>query len=125
MDLGMLLFGGFLVGLATMFHALKMGIKRIAGYDIFVDLSLSFLLMILFHGSTAGMFFAMMGGLFISVSLRMIRWFIGYEKIGIYQVPYKLMPFVKLKMPRVVWFYYPPHPPWKPINLKPARIPIL
>lgn len=108
MGLGALLFAGGLCGLAIMLHILKMGMKRIAGYDIYLDLALSFLLMILFHGTQGGMMVALVGGLVISVWLRLMRWVNGYQKLGWYKVPYKLAPFLKVNLPRVVWYNYLP-----------------
>jgi hypothetical protein len=126
MDLGTLIFVGLLCGLGLFFHALKIGVKRLAGYDIYVDLTLSFLLMILFHGTQAGMVVALIGGLFISITLRVMRWTMGYQKLGWYKVPYKLAPFLKVNLPRMVWWYYPPlHQVPKGLTQQLARQPIL
>lgn len=126
MDLGVLIFAGALCGLAVMLHALKMGVKRIAGYDIYIDLFLSFLLMVLFHGTQGGMMVALIGGLVISVWLRLMRWVNGYQKLGWYKVPYKLAPFLKVNLPRMVWYDYPPrHKVPSGLTQKQARQPIL
>lgn len=107
--LGMILFAGLLVGLGLMSHALKLGVRRLAGYDIYVDVSLSFGLVLMFHGTFSGMMIASIGGLIISGMLRLIRWTVGYQKLGWYKVPYKLVPFFKpVTLPRLVWFDYPP-----------------
>lgn len=127
MDIGALLFVGLLAGLAFMLHFFKLGLKRVAGYDIQLDLFLSFALMALFHGSQGGMVVAIIGGLVISVTLRLMRWTLGYQKLGKYMVPYKYLPFLKpVMIPRLVWFDYPPA--WKLAKgqtQKSARVPIL
>lgn len=58
----------------------KMGLRRVLGYDLFVDVSLTVLLMMMFSGSFSGMVVALMSGLVISVVLLVLRKFIGYEK---------------------------------------------
>jgi hypothetical protein len=127
MELGALIFLGLLVGLAFMLHIFKLGLKRIAGYDIQLDLFLSFMLMFLFHGSQGGMAVAIIGGLVISVTLRMLRWTIGYQKMGLYKKPYQYLPFLKpIEIPQMVWYDYPSvfRTP-KGMTQKEARIPIL
>lgn len=126
MGLELILVAGALCGLSVFFHVLKMGVKRIAGYDIYVDLTLSFLLMILFHGTQGGMMVALIGGLIISVMLRTMRWTLGYQKLGWYKVPYKLAPFLKVNLPRMVWWSYPPlHKVPKGLTQKTAKQPML
>lgn len=103
---------GGLLGLGIMLHILKMGAKRIFGYDLYFDLLLSFFLMVMFHGTQGGMILAILGGLFISVFLRCGRWFVGYQRIGMAQKEYKAKLFGKLTatthLPTLAWKEYPP-----------------
>lgn len=117
---------GLLVGFATLIHFFKMGIKRVAGYDLYIDLFLTWLLMMLFHGTQAGMVIAIIGGLMISVMLRVLRWGIGYQRLGVYKCKYKLAPFFTVNAPRLVWYEYPPLRAWpKGLEPKDARYPIM
>lgn len=125
--IGMVLFAGLLVGLGLMSHALKLGVRRLAGYDIYVDVMLSFGLILMFHGTFSGMMIASIGGLIISGMLRLIRWTVGYQQLGFYKVPYKFIPFLKpVTLPRLVWFDYPPlHAVPQGETQKSSRKPIL
>lgn len=109
--MGLFLVGG-LLGLAIVLHILKMGAKRIFGYDLYFDLALSFFLMVMFHGTQAGMVYAIFGGLIISVFLRVGRWVFGYQRLALIQIPIKIKIFGKLyaeagSLPRLAWKEYP------------------
>lgn len=103
---------GSLLGLGLMLHILKMGAKRIFGYDLYFDLLLSFFLMVMFHGTQGGMILAILGGLFISIFLRLGRWTVGYQRIGLAQKEHKVKLFGKLTasthLPTLAWKEYPP-----------------
>ena len=58
----------------------KMGLRRVLGYDLYVDVALTILLMMIFSGSFSGMVVALIAGLVISIVLLILRKFIGYEK---------------------------------------------
>lgn len=102
---------GGLLGLGLMLHILKMGAKRIFGYDLIFDLSLSFFLMIMFHGTQGGMILAILGGLFISVFLRVGRWIVGYQVLGMAQKKYTIKLLGPIKAtgfaPVLAWKEYP------------------
>lgn len=104
--------GGGLLGLGLLLHILKMGPKRIFGYDLYFDISLSFFLMIMFHGTQGGMMIAMIAGIAISVLLRLGRWIFGYQRLAIVQKPYKVKLIGKLhataSVPALAWKEYPP-----------------
>ena len=108
MDLTIMFIGGILVGLSLLLHSFKMGIKRVLGYDLILDLFLSVTLMIAFHGTQGGMMLALIGGLFISIVLRVMRWFMGYEKLGWVMEKIKFAPFFAPPIPVIRWKKYPP-----------------
>jgi len=111
---------GLLVGFGLLIHFLKMGIKRVAGYDLPIDLFLTWLLMMLFHGTQSGMVIAIIAGLMISIAIRIIRWTIGYQTLGVTWTPYKAAPFITIQLPRIVWYEYPPLKAW-PKGLEPKE----
>lgn len=73
---------GTLMGLGFLLHFMKMGIKRVLGYDLLFDIFMSVVLIIVFHGTQGGMMLAIIAGIVISVALRVARWIVGYEQIG-------------------------------------------
>lgn len=53
---------------------------RVLGYDFWIDLFIGFGLLAIYHGSAHGMLIATLAGVIVSVVLRALRWFIGYER---------------------------------------------
>jgi hypothetical protein len=106
--LAVLFITGALMGVGILLHFWKMGIKRVLGYDLIFDLFLSILLAIVFHGTQGGMMLAIIAGIVISIVLRLLRWFIGYEKLGIVYEKVKYAPFFSAPTPFLRWKKYPP-----------------
>ena len=72
-----------LAGIATLgFLVLmfKLGLRKVLGYDIYVDIALTVLLMMMLSGSFDGVMVALVSGLLISIILLILRKFIGYER---------------------------------------------
>jgi hypothetical protein len=55
---------------------------RVLGYDLWLDLTIGFGLLAIYHGSAHGMLIATLGGVIISVLLRAARWLVGYERFS-------------------------------------------
>ena len=68
------------VALGFLIVMYKMGIKKVLAYDLYVDVGLTILLMMIFSGSFSGMVVALIGGLALSIILLILRKFIGYTK---------------------------------------------
>lgn len=69
-----------LVALGFFIIMFKLGLKRVLGYDLYVDIALTAILMFLFAGSFSGMVVALIGGLIISIVLLVLRKLIGMER---------------------------------------------
>ena len=63
--------------------ALKLGVKRILGYEVLMDILITGLLMISLAGTATGMTIALTAGLMTSLTLSGLKKLIGYEKIQI------------------------------------------
>lgn len=66
--------------LALFVLMIKIGLKKVLGYDIYVDLICTFFLMYLFRDSVTGLIVAVMGGLALSVMLMFCKAMIGYSR---------------------------------------------
>ncbi|OUU63387.1 MAG: hypothetical protein CBC24_09125 [Candidatus Pelagibacter sp. TMED64] len=86
---------GIFSALAILFLLFKFNIKKVLAFDIAVDIASSFLLVVLFAGTFAGMMSAVIGGAIISIVLYVLKKIRGYEK------PIR-------KGLRVVWVSVPP-----------------
>lgn len=107
--LAVIFIAGTLMGVGVLLHFWKMGIKRVLGYDLVFDLFLSIMLTVVFHGTQGGMMLAIIAGITISIVLRVTRWFIGYETIGIVYVRVKFLPMFSAPLvPTLGWKSHPP-----------------
>lgn len=73
----------------------RFGIKYFMGYPAVLDIVATILLMLMLHGTYVGMVAAVMGGLFISGFISVIRRVMGYARLT--RVGYRL-----------AWVDYPP-----------------
>ena len=64
-----MIFIGLLSGLGILFMLMKLDFWKVLGFDLYVDIAATALLMILYAGTLGGMVAAMVGGLQISVVL--------------------------------------------------------
>ncbi|MGB2103131.1 MAG: hypothetical protein ACPHVN_00780 [Luminiphilus sp.] len=60
---------------------LKMNLRRVLGYDVFVDIICTVVLVTSFSGTLTGMAAAMIAGVAISILLGIAKLLIGYERI--------------------------------------------
>ena len=72
---------GLLTAIGVIWILSRMNLKRIAGYALFWDVSLTAGLTFLFIGTYAGMVTGMLAGLIISVFLTGVRKTVGAERI--------------------------------------------
>ena len=77
----------FILGAITAFAFIilfiKMDVKKVAGYDIPVDIIATVALAYIFAGTFMGMVTAIVGGLIISVFLLAVKYIVGTKKLTI------------------------------------------
>ena len=74
----------------------KLGIERVCGYDVYVDVGATVALMVMFAGTYTGMIAAVIAGLVLSMALTITKKIRGYEKlvrVGPFQWKWKYYPF--------------------------------
>lgn len=76
-----MLLAGIISASAMIFLLLKLNLKRVCGYDFFVDVGFTFLLTWLFSGTYSGMMAAIIGGAIVSIFLFFVKKINGYEKL--------------------------------------------
>ena len=102
----MLLIGIF-SALGLLLLALKAGGRKTIGHDIFVDVLITFTLMIAFYGTFSGMAAAMIGGLVASIVLFVLKKTVVHEKLKFKTKDTKILSFT-LKTPSAKWEKYDP-----------------
>lgn len=80
----------------------KLGTKKVLGYDVYFDISLTVLLMITLSGTFSGMVIALLAGLTISVVLLVLRKFIGLERYEPIRLPNGRQKYIWVSYPG--WF---------------------
>lgn len=78
-----MLLAGIISASAMIFLLLKLDLKKICGYDFYVDIAFTFLLAYLLSGTYSGMMAALVGGAILSVFLLIIKKLNGYSKLEI------------------------------------------
>ena len=74
---------GTVSALAMIFLILKLDLKKVCGYDFFVDIGFTFLLAYMFSGTYSGMMAAIIGGTIVSIFLFFVKKVNGYSKLAI------------------------------------------
>jgi phosphate/sulfate permease len=97
----MLLIGIF-SALGLLLLALKAGGRKTIGHDIFVDILITFTLMVAFYGTFSGMASAMVGGLVASIVLFVLKKTVVHQKLKFKTREVKVFNFV-LKRPSAEW----------------------
>lgn len=102
----MLLIGIF-SALGLLLLALKAGGRKTIGHDIFVDILITFTLMVAFYGTFSGMASAMVGGLVASIVLFVLKKTMVHQKLKFKTKEVKVFSFV-LKRPSAEWEEHQP-----------------
>lgn len=76
-------------------------VRKALGYDLYIDIILTFFVAWLLKGTYSGMIAAMLAGLAFTVTLYTLKQFIGYEKLRLRQC-------VSCKHSHWTWEAYPP-----------------
>lgn len=72
---------GVISALAIYVLFIKVGIRRVCGYDVAADILATLLLMVMFAGTYTGMIAAVIAGLLLSVMLLATKRLLGYERL--------------------------------------------
>ena len=75
------IWAGIVSAIAILFLLLKLDIQKVCGYDVFVDIFATGLLMLIFSGTYSGMMAAIIGGAIISVTLWLTKTTIGFKRL--------------------------------------------
>ncbi len=73
---------GIISAAALIFLLWKLGMKRVCGYDLFVDVCASGLLLFMGTGTFSGLMSALLGGVIISLWLYAYKHTIGYARLS-------------------------------------------
>lgn len=93
---------GIFSALGLLLLALKIGGRKTIGNDIFVDVLITVTLMVCFYGTFSGMAAAMVGGLFASIILFVLKKTMRHEVLTVKNQPKKV--FNKtIKTPSLQW----------------------
>ena len=71
---------GIIAGTAFILLFAKIGLKKIANYELIIDIISTVGLVVMFAGTFAGMVAGLLGGIFISVFLFVYKRVFGYQK---------------------------------------------
>ena len=93
---------GIFSALGLLLLALKIGGRKAIGADIYVDVLITFTLMICFYGTFSGMAAAMVGGLCASIILFILKKTTMHYKYVITTEPVQILNFT-LRRPRGKW----------------------
>lgn len=66
--------------LAVFVIMLKIGLKKVLGYDVYVDIACTGALIIIFQGTVTGTITATMAGLILSIILYVCKLIFGYSR---------------------------------------------
>ena len=91
-----LLLPGLLSGIGILFLCMKVGMKKICGYDVAADIILTSILCFIFYGTYSGMMAGIIGGILVSISLWAYKNIWGYEKL------------VRVRGVKFEWKYFAP-----------------
>lgn len=102
----MLFTPGFLVALGFIILLLKLrrdSFRKLLGFDIYLDVGATLLMMWMFQGTYAGMMAAMVGGIMFSLVLVMAKRIIGYKKLVWINDSDHLIPTLRWVEVKVKW----------------------
>lgn len=94
-----MILAGLLTACAFLILLYKINLKRVLQYDIAVDVAITFFLMWIFAGTFAGMMAAIIGGLFVSIVLVLLKKTMPRQKLGIIKTdkfPYRKVGWVTI-----------------------------
>lgn len=77
-----ILYAGIIAAAAMILLFFKIGIRKVLGYDVFVDVAFTSLLAWMLAGTFSGMMSALIGGAVLSVFLFVAKKFLGYERLA-------------------------------------------
>jgi membrane associated rhomboid family serine protease len=82
-----MILAGILTACAFLILLYKINFKRVLQYDLFIDIAITFFLMWIFAGTFIGMMAAIIGGLFVSIVLVLLKRTMPRQKLGVVKTP--------------------------------------
>lgn len=98
----MMLLVGIGSALGLLLLALKLGGRKVIGMDIFFDVLITLVLIISFMGTFSGMASAMVGGLFVTIVLFILKKTVAHKRLTMTKKPVKIYK-LRLDVPDVEW----------------------
>jgi len=102
----MLITPGLLTAVAFLILLLKLRgdtLRKLLGFDIYLDIIATLVMMKLFAGTFGGMMAAIIGGLAFSVALIVIKKCIGYKKLSVVNSDDYIMPGLRWVSVNPIW----------------------
>ena len=103
-----MMIAGITAAAGLLFLVLKLGPKRIIGYDIPIDIAITALLMWSFAGTYSGMMAALIGGLIVSIVLFIMKKTMVREELRLNNRKVKVAKFIELPVPYFEWIEIDP-----------------
>ena len=94
---------GLLSALGLLFLIFKLGIRRVISYDIAFDVAITGFLIWSFAGTYSGMFAAMIGGLFVSVVLFVMKQTMTREVLQFTTRKLQVSKHIAMPVPTAQW----------------------
>lgn len=89
-----MLMQGFIAALTFLWLLSYLPMRRVFGYALFFDITITGILMVMFTGSYAGMMTAVIAGMMLSMFLRLGRWALGAERLTLKRRKQEVIPSV-------------------------------
>jgi len=94
-----MIIAGLLTACAFLILLYKLNFKKVLQYDLVIDIAVTFFLMWIFAGTFAGMMAAIIGGLFVSIVLVLLKKTMPRQKLGVIKTnsfPYRKVGWVTI-----------------------------
>ena len=98
-----MILAGIIAALGLLFLVLKLGVKKVLGYDILIDIGITSLLMWSLAGTYSGMMAALIGGLIVSIVLFIMKKTMVREELRLNNRKIKVSKFIELPVPYFEW----------------------
>ena len=97
-----MMLAGILAGLGLLLLIFKIGLRKIIAYDIVIDIAVTSLLMVSLAGTYSGMIAALIGGLFVSVVLWVLKKTVTREELRLAKAHVQVGP-IDIPAPTFKW----------------------
>ena len=98
-----MILAGLIAATGLLFLVMKLGIRKIIKYDIILDVLITAVLMYSLAGTYSGMMAALLGGLFVSVILFVLKKTITREELRVGTDYIRVNKHIKVPTPNFYW----------------------